>query len=58
MTGSGELVEVQITGEKNNFTRADLNKILDMAEVGIKDLIDLQKDALGRELVWRVGRIG
>lgn len=58
MTGAGELVEVQITGEKKSFTRADLNELLDMAEVGIKDLIDLQKDALGRELVWRVGRVG
>ena len=58
MTGSGELVEVQITGEKNSFTRKDLNQILDLAEIGIAELIDLQKDALGRDLVWRVGRIG
>lgn len=58
MTGAGELVEVQITGEKKSFTRADLNELLDMAEVGIKNLIDLQKDALGNNLVWRVGRIG
>lgn len=58
MTGAGELVEVQITGEKKSFTRADLNELLDMAEVGIKNLIDLQKDALGNSLVWRVGRIG
>jgi hypothetical protein len=29
-----------------------------MAAVGIDELISLQKDALGRELVWRVGRIG
>ena len=58
MTGAGEFVEVQITGEKKSFTRADLNEILDFAEGGIKDLIDMQKDALGRELVWRVGRIG
>ncbi|MBO4401058.1 MAG: ribonuclease PH [Selenomonadaceae bacterium] len=57
MTGAGELVEVQITGEKKTFTRADLNEILDLAEVGIKNLIDIQKDALG-ELSWRVGRIG
>ena len=56
MTGAGELVEVQIAGEKNTFTRNDLNKILDLAECGIAQLIDLQKDALGRELVWRVGR--
>lgn len=58
MTDAGELVEVQITGEKKSFTRADLNEILDIAEDGIKDLIELQKDALGRELVWRVGRVG
>ena len=57
MTGNGELVEVQITGEKNTFTRKDLSQILDMAEIGIAKLIDLQKDALGRDLVWRVGRI-
>ena len=54
-TGNGELVEVQITAEKKSFTRADLNKILDVAEVGIDKLFDIQKDALGK-LVWRVGR--
>ena len=57
MTGSGEFVEVQITGEKKSFTRADFNEILDLAESGIKDLIEMQKDALGRDLVWRVGRM-
>lgn len=58
MTGAGELVEVQITAEKNPFTRAQLNELLDLAEGGIAELISLQKDALGRDLVWRVGRIG
>ncbi len=58
MTGAGEFVEIQITGEKKSFTRADLNEILDIAESGIKNLIEMQKDALGRDLVWRVGRIG
>lgn len=58
MTGAGELVEVQITAEKKPFTRAQLNELLDLAEVGIAELISLQKDALGRELVWRVGRVG
>ena len=56
MTGAGELVEVQITGEHKTFSRSDLAELLDLAEIGIADLIDLQKDALGRELVWRVGR--
>ena len=58
MTETGELVEVQITGEKKTFTRNDLNELLNLAEDGIKKLIDIQKDALGRDLVWRVGRVG
>ncbi|MBQ7704841.1 MAG: ribonuclease PH [Selenomonadaceae bacterium] len=58
MTGAGEFVEIQITGEKKSFTRADFNEILDLAETGIKNLIDIQKDTLGRDLVWRVGRVG
>ena len=58
MTGAGSLVEVQITAEKNPFTHAQLNELLDLAQGGIEELISLQKDALGRELVWRVGRVG
>lgn len=58
MTGAGKLVEVQITAEKNSFTRAQLNDLLDLAAHGIDELIDLQKEALGRDLVWRVGRVG
>lgn len=58
MTGAGEIVEVQITAEQKPFTRAQLNDLLDLAERGIDELISLQKDALGRELVWRVGRVG
>ena len=58
MTGAGELVEVQITAEKKPFTRSQLNELLDLAQVGIEELISLQKDALGKDLVWRVGRIG
>ena len=57
MTGAGSLVEVQITAEKKSFTRAELNELLDLAQVGIAELISLQKDALGN-LAWRVGRIG
>ena len=55
MTGEGEFVEVQITGEKKSFTRADLNEVLDLAEIGISKLFDVQKDALGK-LAWYVGR--
>lgn len=55
-TGAGEFVEIQITGEKKSFSRADLNDVLDLAEKGIDELFDIQKDAL-KELVWRVGQI-
>ena len=58
MTGAGELVEVQITAEKKSFTRTQLNELLNLAQGGIEELISMQKDALGRDLVWRVGRVG
>ena len=56
MTGAGEFVEVQITGEKKSFTRNELNKILDLAEIGIGKLFNIQKNALG-DLAWHVGQI-
>ncbi|TSB47981.1 ribonuclease PH [Alkalicoccobacillus porphyridii] len=47
MTGRGALVEVQGTGEEAVFTRAELSKMLDMAEIGIKELVTLQQQKLG-----------
>ena len=58
MSGLGQFIEIQATGEKHPFSRQQLNHLLDLAEVGIDELTSLQKDALGSELVWRVGRIG
>ena len=58
MTGAGELVEIQGTGEGRPFSREELNKLIDLASGGIGELISLQKDALGGVLVWRVGRVG
>lgn len=46
-TGSGNLIEVQGTGEHGTFNREELNALLDLAEKGIDDLIDIQKEALG-----------
>lgn len=46
MTGSGEFVEVQGTGEECTFSRTQLNNLLDLAEKGNKELIELQKIAL------------
>ena len=42
-----EFVEIQGTGEKITFKRDELNDLLDLAEAGIKSLIDMQKKVLG-----------
>lgn len=47
MTGKGQFVEVQGTGEEATFSRAQLNELLDVMEQGIFQLIDMQKEALG-----------
>lgn len=54
MTGAGNFVELQGTGEESTFSRTQLNELLDLGEVGIRQLIDLQKQALG-EVANRVG---
>jgi ribonuclease PH len=48
MTGSGRLVEVQATGEEATFSRRQLDELIDLAELGILQLIELQKQALGQ----------
>lgn len=48
MTGSGRLVEVQGTAESKPFTRSEMNTLLDMAELGIKQLLAEQKRVLGK----------
>ena len=56
MTGSGQFVEVQGTGEGRPFSRAEMDAMLAEAAAGIDALISYQKDVLGGELVWKVGR--
>lgn len=46
MTDEGEFIEVQGTGEERPFTREQLNKLLDIAEKGCKQMIEMEKDAL------------
>ncbi|SMB22873.1 Ribonuclease PH [Sterolibacterium denitrificans] len=46
MTGSGGIVEVQGTAEGTPFTRAELDRLLQLAEDGIQRLIELQRAAL------------
>ena len=47
MTDKCEFVEVQGTGEERPFSRKDLNKLLELGEKGTKELIKIQRKALG-----------
>jgi len=47
MTEAGHFVEVQGTAEGAAFDRATMNRLLDLAQEGITDLIALQKQVLG-----------
>ena len=47
MTGRGEFVEVQGTGEEHPFSKEELNTLLGLAEQGILALIAKQKEVLG-----------
>ena len=44
MTGSGQLIEVQMSAEGATYSRAQMDALLDLAEKGIADLVELQKD--------------
>ena len=44
--GSGELIEVQGTAEGRPFSRQDLDELLDLAQLGIQELIEVQNEAI------------
>jgi ribonuclease PH len=46
LTGSGDIVEIQATGEKRGFTRVEFESLFDLARKGIAELIELQKAAV------------
>jgi ribonuclease PH len=47
MTDAGHFVEVQGTAEGAAFDRAAMNRLLDLGQGGINQLIAMQKQALG-----------
>jgi len=47
MVGKGKFVEVQGTAEGAPFSKTEMDKLLDLAKNGIKDLIKVQKKNLG-----------
>jgi ribonuclease PH len=46
MTGKGEFVELQGTGEEATFTSAQLTKMLDLANEGLQQIFEMQKQAI------------
>jgi len=46
MTDSGQLIELQATGELSPFSREALDQLLDLAENGIAELISIQKNVM------------
>ena len=47
MTNKGEYIEVQGTGEQAPFSKNEFNDLLELAEQGIHNLINIQKEVLG-----------
>ena len=47
MTGGGEFVELQGTGEEATFDRNQLEQMLELADSGIKNLLAAQRTAIG-----------
>jgi len=46
LTGNGDIVEIQATGEKRGFTRAEFEGLYGLAEKGIGELFALQRAAV------------
>ncbi len=53
MTGGGQFIEVQGTGEEATFSEEELAAMLKSARRGIRQLTDVQRNSLGRQ--WPFG---
>lgn len=49
MTGGGQFVEIQGTGEKRPFDKQELEELLELAGKGIRELIKIEKEVLKTE---------
>jgi ribonuclease PH len=47
MTGAGKFIEVQGTAETSPFTRRQMERMAEIAETGIKELLKTQKNVIG-----------
>jgi len=50
MTGKGKFIEVQGTAEREPFSKAQMDKMLELAQKGIGKLNEIQKEAIGKYL--------
>jgi ribonuclease PH len=48
MTEAGQLIEVQGTAEGAPFPRADLDRMLDLATAGVRELFRMQREAMAK----------
>ncbi|TZE81711.1 ribonuclease PH [Calorimonas adulescens] len=56
MTEKGEYVEVQGTGEGGPFSKQDMDELMSLAEKGVMQLIEIQREVLG-DLSEKIGVI-
>jgi ribonuclease PH len=47
MTADGGLIETQATAERGSYSRNQLNELIDLAELGMKDIFAAQRAVLG-----------
>jgi len=52
MTGGGAFVEVQGTAEERPFTQAQLDAMLELAARGIRQMVTVQREALGAAIAF------
>jgi ribonuclease PH len=50
MTGGGKIVEIQGTAEGESFDRKQLERVIDLGEKGIREIIEFQKKLTGPDL--------
>ena len=51
MTESGEIIEIQGTGEQSPFTQSQLAELIKLGAAGIEKLVVFQKEALGAKVL-------
>lgn len=54
MTGVGEFVELQGTGEESTFSSTQLQEMLALANDGLKELMNIQKEVLGADITNQI----